>query len=349
MVGETAIRGLTRPVGCAIHGNMAKRKTFDEQHSEIAALEQAPLTDNSRNLIKKHIQGRNSLLAARAIQAAVRLKLSDLENEITGCFHRFMENPVKNDKGCYAKIAVVKALLRMNLNCEDVFMVGVRHIQMEPAFGPPVDTAEMLRVHCGEALVQFNHPEMFRVLTRLLADKQIAPRRAAAKLLGMIGGETSEMLLRLKLFCDDKEIEVTGECMNSLMACAYESSLTLIKEYMDASDESIAMEAAMAVAQSSHPDAANTLIAAWENRFGIEPKKKLCLPIAITRNDTAVKFLLDAVDSAHIDVAAEALDALKIYKNDPGIVEEIKKIVRDRGNPKLISSIKEFGIQMNIR
>ena len=56
-------------------------------------------------------------------------------------FHRFMENPVKTDPGCSAKVELVTALHDLDCAREEVFLQGLRHVQKEPGWGPPVDTA----------------------------------------------------------------------------------------------------------------------------------------------------------------------------------------------------------------
>src|SRR2546429_6216171 len=53
---------------------------------------------------------------------------------------------VRRDPGCVAKTGIVHALLSFgDAAASDVFLRGVVHVQREPAFGPPIDTAPELR------------------------------------------------------------------------------------------------------------------------------------------------------------------------------------------------------------
>src|SRR4030095_8290687 len=129
----------------------------------------------------------------------------------------FMQNPTKSDKGCAAKTAVIKALLAADCDDEEMFLKGVRHVQLEPTWGGRADTAAPLRALCGLGLVQMGSPDAMIELAMLLADTEADARIGAASALGHCG-PTAAPLLRFKVLTGDEEPAVTAECFNSLMA-----------------------------------------------------------------------------------------------------------------------------------
>lgn len=59
-------------------------------------------------------------------------------------------------------------------------MTAVRVVQMEPAWGPPVDTAVGVRARGAVGLARIGHRDVPLVMGELLADKQSPVRQAAA-------------------------------------------------------------------------------------------------------------------------------------------------------------------------
>ena len=60
-------------------------------------------------------------------------------------FDRFLVEPLKNDKLCRAKIAIVQALDKIEHGRQKVFERAAGHVQLEPVFGGREDTAAALR------------------------------------------------------------------------------------------------------------------------------------------------------------------------------------------------------------
>ena len=56
-------------------------------------------------------------------------------------FDTFLVDPLKNDKLCRAKLAIVQTLDKLEHRKRDIFEKAARHVQLEPAFGGKVDTA----------------------------------------------------------------------------------------------------------------------------------------------------------------------------------------------------------------
>ena len=126
-------------------GETMARQSLDEKLALLKKLEDEGLqSDGAVREIRQMLSGSSSALAARATRVAARLSLRELAPELVAVFNRDLENPVKADPGCRAKLAAVEALNSLDYPEADVFLRGIRHVQMEPSYGPPVDTASDL-------------------------------------------------------------------------------------------------------------------------------------------------------------------------------------------------------------
>src|SRR5262249_10204252 len=79
--------------------------------------------------------------------------LSELPGDLVAAFDRFMIEPEESDKRCRAKIAIVETLNKIEYDRDDVFLRGIRHVQMEPVWGKSEDSAGHLRGAAAFGLV----------------------------------------------------------------------------------------------------------------------------------------------------------------------------------------------------
>src|SRR5262249_34474851 len=157
------------------------------QLSQIAKLGESLDSPESRSQLKKQLSGKASLAVAKTAELVAKTEDRDFASDLVTAFQRFMREPSKNDKGCAAKIASVKALLAIDCDDDEVFRIGVRHIQLEPVWGGRADTAAPLRALCALGLVQVGSPETMIELATLLADPEADARIGAAHALGNCG------------------------------------------------------------------------------------------------------------------------------------------------------------------
>jgi hypothetical protein len=155
---------------------MPAKRNFD---AELAALE--ALRDESPEAaepkLAKALNLRNNFLVAKAAGVTMHHHLSSLTSEMVAAFPRFLENSSKSDPQCWAKNALAKALAAFEYQEPEIFLSGMRHIQMEPVWGGSADTAGTLRGICALALVQCREVNSHRVLIHLmplLADKELS-------------------------------------------------------------------------------------------------------------------------------------------------------------------------------
>jgi HEAT repeat protein len=244
-----------------------------------------------------------------------------------------MEDPAESDKGCHAKMAIVEALTEFGYREHELFLRGIRHAQLEPAWGKPVDTAERLRGRCAEALTRAGYPDIMFELVTLLCDGEPRPRSDAVRILASFGNEPAELLLRLKAMNGDAEPEILGDTLGALMEMAPERSLDFVAAFVQSRDERVAQEAALALGGSRDAGALDRLVALWDKAIGSSVKKMLLLPMALIRSDAARDSLLRIVREEPAVYAAEALDALRIYGERPEGRGIIGAAVDERGEP----------------
>src|SRR5437763_7824082 len=107
---------------------MSKKK-FEEQ---LAALEElresggAPATVDS---LRKALANRNNYVAAKAAKITAELGLKALLPDLLAAFDRFFIDPAKSDPQCWAKNAIVQALVSLGHEESAVYIRGLRHIQ----------------------------------------------------------------------------------------------------------------------------------------------------------------------------------------------------------------------------
>jgi hypothetical protein len=323
---------------------MAKRLSTQEKLAKLGKLADQPLSEDSIKEIRKALSSANNLVVAKAAQVAAKCQRTDLIPELIVAFERFMQKPVKTDKGCFAKTALVEALDTLEIREYDVFLQGIHHIQMEPAYGGHEDTAANLRARCALALARCEYPDIFFELTTLLADPEPQPRIAAIKALTYLNEEKSELLLRLKALTGDKEPQVLSECFSGLISIAPAHSLPFVAGFLENSDLLIAEGAALALGESREMQAFKVLQDQWEDSIDREVKEMLLLPMALTRCDDAFKYLLDIVACEYQGYAAAAVKALKVYADNDAQREKIRNVVASRPETLISETYaREFG------
>jgi HEAT repeat protein len=280
-------------------------------------------------------------VAAKAAEIAGDLGTESLTDALEPAFERFMANPVRDDKGCQAKTAVAEALYKTGALSADVYLRGIRHVQMEPSFGPPIDTAAKLRGLCAMGLARMAHPETMNELARLLADREADARIMAARAIAYTGDSRGEPLLRYKVYCGDQEPQVVTECFLALLRLAPDKSLEFVSSYLDSSDPELVESAAVAMGESRIAKALPPLQAAYAGTIDEAIRRALLFAIAALRCDQAVEFLLGELATASGKTAGSALASLVVLRNDPAIRRRVADIVDQRKDRQLSREFRE--------
>jgi hypothetical protein len=314
---------------------MAKKSSVQEKLAKVGKLVNGPLSKNDVTAIRKALSSANNIVAAKAAKVTSACAIRDLIPQLVKAFDCFMKKPAKTDKGCFAKTAIVEALDKLEYQEYDVFLRGIRHVQTEPVYGGRKDTAANFRAQCALALARREYEEVFFELTPLLTDPELPPRIAAIKALTYLNEEKSELLLRLKVLTGDEEPQVLSECFLGLVSIAPIRSMEFVAGFLPSSDILVAEGAALALGESREPQAFMILRDYWEGSIEHDFKEMLLLPIALTRCDEAFDFLLDVVRYEHRDYASSAIKALKVYRDDRGLCQEIQLAVASRNDSRV--------------
>jgi len=320
---------------------MAKSRSVDAKLSRLRALRQETATPQHLAEFRHALGDKSNLVAAAAAEIVGERILSDLTPDLVRAFDRFMVEPVENDKLCRAKIAIIEALNKIEYDKEDVFVCGIRHVQMEPCWGGKQDTAAPLRGSAAFGLVRINHSDVVLLLADLLADPEKVARSAAARALGETRAPAAIPLLRFKARMGDQEPEITAECLTALMLAAPKESLPFVAQFLDFPSEAIQEGAAFALAESRRPDALEILKATWPKARHGPLQEVLLLAISMTRLPAALDFLLEIMADDDQAPASAALSALTIHRHNESIKERIAAVVAKNGSAALQDCFKK--------
>ena len=101
---------------------MAPRASLDDKLAALRALRGQTLTPEQKAEVCKRIGDRSNLVVAAAAALAGENALVEASKDLEAAFNRFLVNPLKDDKLCRAKIAIVQALDRMEHEDAEVFL-----------------------------------------------------------------------------------------------------------------------------------------------------------------------------------------------------------------------------------
>ena len=128
---------------------------------QIAALQHAAQdgpTPAVEAALRKALTDRVGLVVAKAAKIAAGLQMRDLFPDLLRAYDRLFEKPLDRDPQCWGKNAIAKALVEMDYRDSPPFERGANHVQIEPAFVRPEDTAPQLRAICVLARSSLNAP-----------------------------------------------------------------------------------------------------------------------------------------------------------------------------------------------
>jgi len=310
-----------------------RRPTLEERLDQLSQLRHEPHSPATGRELRKALASRHHVVAAKAAKLVAELGLSDLSPDLVAAFDRFLEQPVKTDKGCLAKVAIAAALVELEQPAVDLFRRGIRHVQMEPSFGPPVDAAVELRAHCAIGLANSGYRDAVLELVPLLIDSGSSARLAAARGIAAAGGAEAETLLRFKVLAGDDEPEVLTECFVGLLELVPERSLDFVGEFLGdddplsgllgGGDSTVAEAAVLALGESRLEAAVPILREQWERCCDRQRGQTILLALVTSRRESALDFLLGLVAGGEPWEASDAITALAIYRDDPRICDRV--------------------------
>lgn len=303
--------------------------------ADLRSLAGKPVSPKAIALLSKGLASKSNLLIAKAAEVAGQLQAKSLVDDLEKAFDRLLEHPTTTDKGCLAKTSIAKALHALEAAAERTFVSGSKVHQMEGTWGGSSDVAGELRGVCAMGLAQIGYRDALLVFADLLNDDDASVRANAARAIAASGREDGALLLRMKLLAGDRESDVLAECLTSLAQLSPVKSIEFLGRFLDSTDASVAASAALALGETRRQDAFEKLSDRWPHWGRSQNWEILLQAIALLRLPSAVTFLIERISEDPENVAGEALEAMRLYRNDSTVAAKIAAAVESRKSPPL--------------
>jgi hypothetical protein len=320
---------------------MSKADPIEAALNAIGELRVAASPDDAVAPLRTYLRNRSNLVVAKAAKVAGGLRLSSLTLDLIAAFDRLWVNPAKLDKRCAATTEIVNVLYEFDYVEPDVYLRGIRHVQKEASFGPPVDFAAKMRGMCAQGLLRTRRADAMTLVVALLVDPEPPARLGAVRALASNGGEAGILLLRLKALTGDEDPEIISECFAGLVAAAPEQSVSFVATYMNADDEAIVEAAIWALGQSRQIAALTALTEKWERTVERPVRKVLIAALAASRLEEAIDYLVSQLRSADSRTADDILTALSSYAGGESVRQSVAATVQERAEPAITKSFKQ--------
>ena len=298
--------------------------------AELKAIGQDPQSAEAIHKLEKALCGSSNHLAATAARIVGESDLVRFEDLLVESFWRFMDNPLKTDKGCIARKAIAEALFQMGSHQEGLFLEGIRHVQLEPVCGGKEDTAAELRYVSAMGLVRAGYPEVMLELAQLLADVELDARIGAVRAIAYARQEAGVPLLRFKALTGDADARVIYECFRALLDLTAEEALPFVASFFTHEDPAVAESAILAIGESRLAGALGVLREGWENTLDQDVRRFMLLAIAMLREEDAIDFLVSLIAEEPPGIARDAIKALEMYQGDERIWGQVRELIEAR-------------------
>ena len=292
-------------------------RKVDEQLAAIAALSSSTDTASTAQLLRKCLAHGIGLVVSRAAKKTAELAVRDLIPDLLQAYDRMFVNPVKVDPQCWGKRAIAETLAAFDYTGTEPFLRGATYSQMEPVWGGSEDTAPALRGVCLLALVacrEIPRLDLLRFYVDQLFDPDKTVRREVLRALEQIGSADCGLLLRLKARMGDREPEVVGQALESLIRLEPELGVAFAGEFLESPNPAVADEAALALGLANSQTAVVILAAAWKrSRNAI-----ILRALGLSRLPEAFDLLIETIETGTSREVASALDALRPHLASEG-------------------------------
>ena len=315
---------------------MAKNDPIERALDRLGQLRHAEPTEAVTEELRGLLRNRSNLVVAKAATIVRELRIIALMPEMVSAFKKFIAYGSRLDKRCAALTEITSALYELDYDEPEPYLDGIKHVQLEGSYGPPVDAGAKLRAVSAQGLLRTRHVDALSEVVQLLVDREPAPRIDAVRALAVNGGEAGVLLLRLKVLTGDTEPTVLAECFAGLLAASPEKSVAFVAKYIDASDESTAEAAMLALGESRLPAAYEVLREKWDRTVLMPEKKLLLVAISASKLDEAIAFLVSLVESASLPIAAAAVKDLAIYRHNERVSKSVRAAVVTRKERALV-------------
>ncbi|MBE9060836.1 hypothetical protein [cf. Phormidesmis sp. LEGE 11477] len=318
---------------------MAKLKKLELALEQIRTIQRLEtLAEGDVVALQRILKGKQAIAFPPTTKLIIRHRLTQLIPDLIAAFQKLLDKGAKTDPGCRAKWAIANTLYQLERPDTDLFLSGIRHVQLEPVYGGTIDTAPPLRSLCALGLVQANYPYVLNELADLLADDEHDARAGAARAIGYSQNPAGIPLLRLKVHVGDHEPQVMSECFVALLQLSSDQS-SMVLERLESGSEAEQELAAIALGEARIPEAFAAIKRQWQRTRTAELRSIFLLAIATIRTEEAIAFLLTLLERGNSQDATDAIAALEIYRGTPDIWQQTKRTADLRGDANLIDRL----------
>ena len=291
-----------------------------------------PETPEGRKFFVAALAHKSNRLVAKAAKLIDHHRATTLCEPMADALTRLLEKAEAADKGCVAMLALSRALINLDHDDAELYLRGMKHVQKEASWGPPVDTAVDLRATCAMGLANSLYPSKIKPLIDLLVDPEWGARNGAIRALAAIGSDSAWLLLYYKARIGDENPEVISQCLEALLAGEGASALSLVTGFAESSDAGTREAAVLALGASRRDDAIAWLIQRCARMPLERDRQCLCLALSSSRTEPALDYLLELVRTANSATFALVNEALAIHGRDPQLSARIDEAIRARNN-----------------
>jgi HEAT repeat protein len=201
-----------------------------------------------------------------------------------------------------------------------------------------------IRLAGALAAANLGHPSGMPVLGELLGDPDSSIRIATARILGSLASENADALLRLKVLCGDREIQVTYECLAALVRASGPAAREFFERLTTGRDPRTAEQAALALGETRATWGVQVLRTAWSGTRDGDLRATFLLSVAMIRSQDGIEFLLRLVGDGLGRDARDAVEALGVLCDDPGVCARVVQAARERGDVAVGEAVRKvFG------
>lgn len=315
---------------------------FDAELAALEALRNAPLDAAATEQLRRALGHKNNYVVSKAARIVEENAVVALLPDALAAYDRFFRDAEKSDPQCWAKNALVKALVKLEHREKATYLRGLKHHQLEPVWGGQSDTAATLRGACAHALVNcpgVSDQELLSLFVELFADSDKAVRVEAARAIGNVGGPGAVLLLRLRAVLGKDEPEVLGACYAGLLDLEGRRAIEFVARFLEEGDDNSA-EAAYALSGVRAPEA----LAALDKRrqAGADDwfDGVLLSSIALCRIPEAIEYLAGLIERDERRALA-AIEAIGRAGPSDDMRTRVEAAARKSGNPRLQSALRE--------
>src|SRR5258708_18608176 len=326
-------------VGRSMGPGKKKRSSVEEQLAAMQALADAPATSELREQLRAALRTAPSLVAARAAKIVRDRAMDGFAEDLEAAFRRFLPDAVKSDPSCRAKLAALEALDFGEHPDPQPFLLATRHFQLEPAWGPPVDTAVGLRARGVLALGRLDYADLPIVAAALLADSESPVRQAVADALAATRQRSYAGLLLLRWNIGDEDPLVIMACMAGVLALAPHQALQHLRSALFGSNPPARDAAALVPAQSGRDDALDLLLAYIEGAPLALDGAVALRALGLHRSDRALDFVLKVIATGEIADAEAVIAGLAARRFEAGPVERAREAAQGKSGARLETAV----------